>query len=183
MNFTFETVDVKEELTQILKAELPKQGFPNVKVIKSDPQSPSEFPCVGINRISDDETSQSISDQLGVAYDPNTKTYTEFKGTFFSEAVEVRVWHTNADQRDLIYRTVKGILFAYRQVLVEKGLLNVTLRGGRDEQDSTMAYAPVVIYWGTITMSYLNPLNVDIIDTVDTITAITDNGSLSGVNP
>jgi hypothetical protein len=150
-----------------------------VKVLKADPQSPAELPCIGVNRANDNESSQSLTDSYGTAYNPDTKELDTFYGTFFSEEVEIRVWHTNADERDKLYQTVKAVLFAGRSDLVQKGLLNVTLRGGRDEQDSTMQNAPTVLYWGTITMSYLNPLDVQFVDTVEPITAVPDNGSIS----
>ena len=181
MNYTYAMVDVKDEVFNILRAELPKHGFVDVKVLKSDPQTPAELPCVGINRISDEETNQTINDGVGTTYNKDTKEYTIIKGTFFSEAVEIRVWHTHADQRDILYRTVKAILFAYRQELVNKGLINISLRGGRDEQDTTMAHAPMVLYWGTITMSYLNPLNVEIVEIADIITDFTDVGGISNL--
>jgi len=178
MNFTFATVDVKHELATILVQELPEHGFPNVKVLKADPQTPSELPCVGINRLDDTETNQTISDEHGTRFNPDTQTLIEFRGTFFSESVELRVWHTNADERDKLYQAVKAIAFAHRMELVDKGLLNVSLRGGRDEQDSTMAQAPTVLYWSTITMTYLNPLNVEIVSTVPPITSVTDTGTV-----
>jgi hypothetical protein len=74
---------------------------------------------------------------------------------------------------------VKAILFAFRIPLVEKGLLNVSLRGGRDEQDTTMQHAPTPIYWSTITMTYLNPLNVEIVEIVEPISGFTGAGTLS----
>jgi len=179
MDFTFATVDVKTELVNLLKQELPKKGYGNVKVLKADPANPAEVPCVGINRVSDDEDSQTLADEQGTAYDKATKTYTIFRGTFFSEALEVRIWHTNADERGDLYQVVKAILFAFRIPLVEKGLLNVSLRGGRDEQDTTMQHAPTPIYWSTITMTYLNPLNVEIVEVVEPISGFTGAGTLS----
>lgn len=185
MSFTFETVDVKQELVQRIKAELANFGYTGsntVRVLKADPQSPSELPCIGINRIDDSESAQSITDSEGTAYNPDTAQLETFYGTFFSESLEVRVWHTNADERDRLYQTVKAILFATRTSLVAQGLLNINLRGGRDEQDSSMAQAPMILYWSTITMSYLNPLNVSFIGNVDIIQSITDNGVLKEQN-
>ncbi len=179
-DFTFEHVDVKQELVDELKARLPGFGFGNVKVIKADPQSASELPCIGINRVDDNETEQSIADAVDVRYDKDTQTYYQVFGTYFSESVEVRVWHTNADERDKLYRHVKAVLLALRLPLVEKGLLNISLRTGRDEQDSSMAQAPMVLYWSTITMSYLNPLNVTFEEIVQPISAITPNMTTGG---
>lgn len=179
MEFTFATVDVKAELVTILKAELPKKGFKDVKVVKGDPATHAELPCVGINRIDDSETNQSLADASGTAYDKDTQTYTTFQGTFFSEAMELRVWHTNADSRSTLYVALKAILFAFRRELVGKGLLQVELRSGRDEQDTTMKEAPLPIYWSTITMTYLNPLDVEITETVAPISAVIDQGGVS----
>jgi hypothetical protein len=179
MDFDFKTVDVKEELVQALKSTLPKFNFGAVKVIKSDPQTHTEMPCIGINRISDDESNQSIGDHHGQDYNSTTKVYVTEQGTFFSEAVEVRVWHTNADKRDELYNVVKAVLFAIRLPLVQKGLINVTLGGGRDEQDSSMQNAPLVIYWSAITMRYLNPMNVEVYENVEAISDITVDTVLS----
>lgn len=179
LNFDYSHVDVKTELVTILKAELQNKGLPTVKVLRSDPKSPAEMPCIGINRVDDTETSQSMGDVTGNDFDAVTSTYTNQFGTFFSEAVEIRIWHTNADERDKLYRLMKAIVFAYRMTLVEKGLLNITMRGGRDEQDNTMQHAPDVIYWSTITMSYLNPLDINVRETVSAITDILDNGQMN----
>lgn len=175
MSFTFETVDVKDEIVKRLKLELPSFGYTGkltVKVLKADPQSPAELPCIGVNRTDDSESEQSITDSEGTAYNQDTQQLETFYGTFFSEALEIRVWHTNADERDKLYQVVRATLFAVRKDLVEKGLLNITLRGGRDEQDSTMAQAPMILYWSTITMTYLNPLDVSFMDTVEPIAGI-----------
>lgn len=177
--YTYEYVNVKSELVNALKVELPKFGFSKVKVIPSDPQSQAEIPCVGINRVDDSETEQTIGEiSGGVEYDETTKRASSYRGTFFSEGVEIRVWHTNADERDKLYHAVKGSLFAIRPDLVEKGLLNISLRGGMDEQDSSMQNAPQVLYWSTITMTYLNPLDVEYVEVVDMIESIVDGKRL-----
>lgn len=174
MVMSFETVDVKEEILIRLKAELPKFGFGKVKVVKADPQSASEIPCIGINRVDDSESMDTISDHVETRYDDKTKTHYQVFGTYFQESLEIRVWHTNADERDKLYRHVKAILFASRLPLVEKGLMNIKLRSGKDEQDSSMAQAPMILYWAPITMNYMNPLNVTFTELVEPITSITD---------
>jgi hypothetical protein len=181
MSFTFQTVDVKSELVASLRAALISFGYTgdnNVRVIKADPQSPSEIPCIGLNRTDDSESSQSIADSEGTLYNKDTQELDTFYGTFFSESIEIRIWHTNADERDKLYLAVRATLFATRTDLVSKGLLNLTLRGGRDEQDSTMSQAPMVLYWSTITMTYLNPLDVHFMSTVAAITAVPGNVTL-----
>lgn len=172
MNFTFKHVDVKEILVETLKVELPKLGFPNVKVIKADPQSAVDIPCIGVNRADDSESDQSIADVAGTHFDADLSTHYRYYGTFFQESMEIRVWHTNADERDKLYQNMKAVLFAMRPQLVEMGLLNLTLRGGRDEQDSSMAQAPMVLYWAPITMNYLNPLDVTVEEVAEPITAL-----------
>lgn len=172
-------VDVKSQIVQALQPELVKRGYSAIKVIKADPQSQSEIPCVGINRIDDSEDSQTLSNASGSIYDSSTSTNHEFSGTFFSEALEIRIWHTNADERDKLYRVVRAVLFAMRDDLTNLGLLNISLRSGRDEQDSSMQQAPMVLYWTTITMSYLNPLEIDFQTVVSAISAVDSNPTLT----
>jgi hypothetical protein len=172
LTYTFEHVDTKSELVNRLKSELPKFGFSNVKVLKSDPAAPSELPCIGINRLDDSETSQSIADVAGDYFDKETKVYYKTYGTYFQESLEIRIWHTNADERDRLYRHLKAILLAIRLPLVEQGLRNLTLRTGRDEQEVTGQNAPVAIYWSTINLSALNPLDVTFEEVTEAITAI-----------
>lgn len=174
-SYTFETVDIKEELSIAFKKELPKFGFSEVKVLKADPQQQAEIPCIGINRVEDGESNQSISDHVGDHYDKESQKYYKTVGTYFQESVEVRIWHKNADERDKLYRHVKAILLANRLPLVDKGLLNITLRGGRDEQDSSMQQATIVLYWASITMSFLNPLDVTFEEVISPISGIDVN--------
>jgi hypothetical protein len=180
MSFTFQHVDVKSEIVNQLKRELPKFNFGNVKVIKADPLTQAEMPCIGINRVDDNESEQSLADAQGHFYDAEMKEYRTFYGTFFQESLEVRVWHTNADERDRLGLHTKAILFAIRPSLVEKGLLNITLRSGRDEQDSTMQQANTALYWTSITMSYLNPMDVTFVSTVEPISAVTVTTRMKG---
>lgn len=181
--FKFETVNVKQELVDRLKMGLDSLGYTGkltINVIKADPQSPTEVPCIGINRVDDSETSQSIADGQGSLYDPVTKVNKTFYGTFFAEAQEIRIWHTNADERERLYLAVKALLFGMRVDLSEKGLINFSLRSGKDEQDISMTQAPMAIYWSSITMSYLNPLDVEFSEVVEAITAVPDNGKMYG---
>lgn len=175
MNFTFELVDAKTEVVELLKTSLPKFGFQEVRVIKADPQSSAEIPCIGVNRVDDSESTDTIADAVGTHYDPETETNYRTFGSYFQESLEIRAWHTNADERNRLYQTMKAILFAGRQDLTAKGVLNIKLRNGRDEQDSSMAQAPMVLYWASITMSYLNPLDVQFEEASYTISSIVGN--------
>jgi len=174
MAFTFETVDVKQELVTRLKAGLASLGYTGVNILKADPQNPAEIPCIGINRADDSESSQSIADGQGSLYNAATKVNTVFYGTFFAETQEIRIWHTNSDEREKLYLVTKALLFGMRSELAQKGLINFSLRSGRDEQDTTMAQAPMPLYWASITMNYLNPLDVSFTEDIEPISAITD---------
>lgn len=181
MTYTFEHVDTKNELVTRLQQELPKFGFQGVKVLKSDPAAPSEIPCIGINRLDDSETSASISDVAGDYFDADTKTYYKTFGTYYQESYELRIWHTNADERDRLYRHMKAILLAIRLPLVELGLRNITVRTGRDEQDTSGQSASFPIYWATMTLNALNPLDVTFEETAEPITAIPVNEYGGGI--
>lgn len=170
-DFTFDHVDVKQALSVALKDQLPKMGYPTVKVIKADPTTPSEIPCIGINRVDDGESEQTIANAAGNYFDAAGGTYYDTYGTYFQESMELRIWHTNADERDKLYMAMKSILLAQRLPLVQQGLLNITLRGGRDEQEVSGEHAPIAIYWSTITMSFLNPLDVTFAQAAQPISA------------
>ena len=174
MEMSFQSVDVKDEIHKLLKKELPKFGFDRVKVVKADPHTHTEIPCVAINRLDDSEGTDTIGDHVDTHYDPATQKHYQVYGSYFNEAIEVRVWHENADERDKLYQHVKAILYSARHHLTELGLINTKLRSGKDEQDSSMAQAPMVFYWAPITMSYMNPLNVTFTEIVQPITAIID---------
>ena len=161
--FTFDYVDVKQELVDALKNVLPAQDYADVKVLKADPQTQAEVPCIGINRVADDEAGTVLADTIAEPeYDPVTKIYTVHRGTYFQESVELRIWHTNADIRDKLYAITKATCLALRERLTCKGLRSITFRGGKDEQDTQMLHAPVPIYWASITLSFMAPLNINI---------------------
>jgi hypothetical protein len=156
MDIKYNYVDVKDEIVKALKPEMEPL---KVKVIKADPREQGDIPCIGINRAGDDESNQVIGEEIGDEYDPETDTFTVFKGTYFNETLEMRLWHTNADERDRLYILMKAILFAMRDDLAEKGLRNITLRGGKDEQENNILPQP--LYWSSITMNFLNPLEIE----------------------
>lgn len=176
--YRFEHVDTKNELMRFLNQELPKFGFRNVKVLTGDPTTPAELPCIGINRLDDSESNQSIGDMAGEHYDEKAKVHYRTHGTYFQESLELRIWHTNAGERDKLYRHLKAILIAIRMELVKRGLRNLTLRSGKDEQDSTGQNAPVPIYWSTITLSAMNPLDVTFEEIIEPISAIAVNADV-----
>ena len=142
---------------RLLKGEFEPQ---KIRVLKSDPRDQLEIPCIGVNRAGDDEQNSVLGDDSGTVYDPETDTFVKFKGTFFNETIEVRLWHTNADERDRLYILLKAVLFDMRDGLGMKGLRNITIRGGRDEQENNITPQP--LYFATITMNFLNPLDVQV---------------------
>lgn len=160
MPLIYTYVDVKEELVQALRIALAEEGYESIRVLKSDPREAAEIPCICVNRTNADETSQVLADEVDERFDEATQTWYDYKGTFFNETMEIRVWHSNADERDKLYVLTKAVLFNMRTNLVEKGLRNVKLQGGRDEQDNT--FPPHVLYWSSINMNYLNPLEVEV---------------------
>lgn len=158
-------IDVKHNVVTLLQEALAERGYNKIKVLKGDPRTPADIPCVGVNRAGDDEVPQSLGEDFGSEYDPATDKWTETRGTHFSETLEIRIWHSNADERDKLYALCKVLLFSIRPILTAQGVLNIVLRGGRDEQDNT--FPPHPLYWGTITMNYAVPLEVDTLwDTV-----------------
>lgn len=147
-------VNVKDELVKLLKDELIRLNLSNIRVLKSDPKDAVEIPCIGINRISDDETNQVLNDSAGFFED-----YDEVKGVYFNESYELRIWHSNAEERDKLYILLKAILIKIRKKLVEKGIGHAIIKGGRDEQENN--FPPHPLYWATLTLTVLNYMEVD----------------------
>lgn len=179
---TYTYVDTKELIVTQLKVALLNQGtdalYENIRVMKSDPKDMAEMPCIGVNLVNGDEDGQGISDTIAeTVYDQTTGLTTEYKGTYFKETIEVRVWHPNPAERDKLRIFVKQVLFGMRRdVLVPAGLLNISQRGGRDEQDNN--YAPKVIYWHAENLDYWNPLEAY---ATSSGTAITADGEGSAI--
>lgn len=166
MSTLFEYVDVKSELVRFLRLELQDNGVEGVKVLKSDPREQTEIPCICINRVGDDEANQVLGDDFGEDTEEE-----DFSGTHFQESMEIRLWHQNPDERDKLYILIKALLLNFRSELSEKGLFNISIRGGRDEQDNT--YPPHPLYWATLTLNYINPMSIE--HRYRTITAIDTN--------
>jgi hypothetical protein len=148
-------------------------GSSMVRVFTSDPLDHAYIPGIGINKVG--LTEDASSSGLGLVsqqptYNFDTKAYTEYKGAFMQEAIEVRVFHHNSDERDKLAILVLAVLFAIREQLVLQGLRDITLAGGRDEQDNTLMNQPLFMH--SITMHYLNPLDVQVTTTVDDVESI-----------
>lgn len=175
LNYTY--IDGKDvlvtKLTELLRAE----GYGTVRVFRGDPRLQTDVPCIGINRAGDDEAQQVIGNSFDTVFDDTLGKWVEIEGTYFSETLEIRVWHTNADERDTLYRLTKVMLFAIRNTLAEHGIRNITLRGGRDEQDNT--FNPTPMYWGSILMTYIAPLEVNVqwdkVTSIDVLSTISAN--------
>lgn len=170
---TYMYVNVKDFLYQAISGELMSSGSSKVRVFTSDPLDHAYIPGIGINKVG--LTEDGNSSGLGLVsqqptYDPGTKAYTEYKGAFMQEAVEVRVFHHNADERDKLAILVLAVLFAIREQLILEGLRDITLSGGRDEQDNTLMNQPLFMH--SLTMHYLNPLDVQVTTTVESVDSI-----------
>ena len=161
MDLKFNYVDVKSELVIELKKHI---NF-NIRVLKSDPRESAEIPCIGINRAGDDEQNQVIGDDLGVVFDEALDKYVSYKGTFFNETMEIRIWHSNADERDKLYILMKAVIINLRDDLVKIGLRNIKLSGGRDEQENN--FPPHPLYWAAINMNYLNPMEIEVTEAIE----------------
>ncbi len=157
MSLNFNYIDVKTELVKELRNHIND----NIRILKSDPREVTEIPCIGINRAGDDEQSQVLGDELGIVFDESLGFHVSYKGTFFSETMEIRVWHSNADERDALYILTKAVLINLRDFLIEKGLRNLKLSGGRDEQENN--FPPHPLYWAAINLNYLNPLDITVV--------------------
>lgn len=170
---TFNYVNVKKFIYEALDGELRDSGANKIRVFTSDPLDQAYIPGIGINKVG--LTEDATSSGLGLVsqqptYNPDTKEYTEYKGAFMQEAVEVRVFHTNPDERDKLAIHVLAILFAVREQLLKLGLREITLSGGRDEQDNVLMSVPLFMH--SITMHYNNPLDVQVTTTVDRVESI-----------
>lgn len=162
--YTYDYVDVKDVIAQAITAELLQSNFGNgkIRVFKSDPLDEMSIPAIGINLINLDEDSSG----LGLTtqppdYAPTTGLYTIYQGAYMRESVEVRIFHKNADERDKLRIFALAVLFAVRNSLLQMGLMNITLSGGRDEQDNTLLQSSA-LFMHSITMAYMNPLDVQI---------------------
>jgi len=167
-------VDVKEELYQALFAEGRSSNKPQVRIFKSDPVDPAHIPCIGINRtnLNEDGNSNGIGRVARTpTYNPTTKEYTTYSGAYMQESVEVRVFHTNPDERDKLGIFALAALYAVRSHLEQMGLANMTISGGRDEQDNNLL-GDRVLYMHTLSMHYLNPLDVTVTTIVEDIASI-----------
>ena len=134
-----------------------------VRIVKSDPQGPAECPAIAINRTSDGETNQSLGDLFGYVRDPDIDATIKKFGTDFMESLELRIWSTNSDQRDLLYALTKAILFNYRHYLAVKwGLVNQAITGGRDEANHVQ-YKGHFMYWGVVMFRAENAIQRNII--------------------
>ena len=165
-------VPMKDEIINALRAGLAAQQYKTLRIIKADPKEAAEIPCICVNRADAGESNQVLGDVLDPEFDEESSKWVEYKGTFFSETMEIRIWHFNSDERENLYLLMQAILFDMKNALAAKGVHNVKLRGGRDEQDNTMMAQP--LYWAAIHMDYLNPLQVSVIinDESDIITRV-----------
>ena len=133
-----------------------------VKVLKADPQGPSQIPSITISRTSDTEVNQSLGDLFGEDHDSEVDMVVKKFGTDFRETLELRIWTANSDQRDLLYSLVKAILFNYRHFLALKyGLVNQQIIGGRDEANH-IQYESHFMYWGVIIFQAENAIQKNV---------------------
>jgi hypothetical protein len=152
-----------------------KYGLNKIKVVGSDPRQGGDIPCIGVNIANKAMQGDSITQSGESRYDddPTSPTYQKWlitRSTFFEETLEIRLWHTNADERDRLGPIIDGILFASIPYLTELGFVNIQLGNGRDEADSERFAEPM--YWYTLSMRFWNPLIVETVTADSTIELI-----------
>lgn len=159
-------LDVKGLVVERLKTILADAGYTEkaeIRVLKSDPHDPADIPCVGVNLANADEDGNTLSDESGAEFDPTLFNgaggYKHFRGAFFRETLEIRLWHKNADERDKIRVLLMAQLFGLKKELTSLGLRTIKISGGRDEQDNAQLQ-PHPIYFAPFTLNYLNPVEV-----------------------
>ncbi|WP_017814467.1 hypothetical protein [Paenibacillus shenyangensis] len=173
----FNSVDMKEELLQFLKQSF-RAAQIKMTVLKSDPQTSGELPCIGINRVSDSEANHTIGDFAGSTFDDIDLEYGELYGTVFQESMEIRIWHNNADERERVYRLLKALIIQFRKQAVALGVRSFSMEAGKDESDFSGQVIPFPVYWGSLVITYLNPMDVEITEHVVAITSVTVNGGV-----
>lgn len=182
MEYTY--VDVKQEIIDYLKPLLSGQNLNNYRILRADPRDAKELPCIAINLVNSDEQNQGIGDSVQQIYDEEENEFRTFRGTFFNETLEIRVWHTNADERDRTRNVLQALLVGLRKKLTEKGIVNITIRAGRDEQENTLP--PYPIYWSVMLLNYLNPLDVmseideEDVTIIDEIRTVLEGDTING---
>lgn len=167
-------VDVKDELYQALFAEAKSSNKPQIRIFKSDPVDAASIPCLGINKtnLNEDGNSNGLGRVARTpTYNKTTKEYTTYSGAYMQESVEVRVFHTNPDERDKLGIFALAVMYAVRSYLEQRGLANITISGGRDEQDNNLL-GDRVLYMHTLSMHYINPLDVMVTSVVEDIESI-----------
>lgn len=161
----FEDLDVKTELVDRLQKHYRTMGI-KIRVLKADPRELAEIPCIGINRVGDDESNTMLGGIGGTFQNKTTGVWYRQKSTYFNQSLEIRIWHKNPDERDKIYRYLKAFLFNMRDELEALGLRNITMSGGRDEQENN--FPPFPLYWSVINLRYLQPLDINSVANVIT---------------
>ncbi len=173
----FKSIDMKEQLLQFLKQSF-RAAQIKMTVLKSDPQTSGELPCIGINRVSDSEINHTLGEYAGDTFDEDEMEYSELYGAVFQESMEVRIWHNNADERERIYRLLKALIIQFRKSAVQLGVRSFSMEAGKDESDFSGNVVPFPVYWASIVITYMNPFDVEITQHVNAITSVTVNGGV-----
>lgn len=175
--YSYFYVDTKDYMQVFMDYQLRTSWRQAVRVFKSDPLEEADIPCVGINVASADQDAGGIGlTSQPPTYDAVTGARTDYKGLYMRETIELRVFHTNPDERDKLRIFCLSALFAAIDGLQAQGLREMRVSGGRDEQDVEIISKPLFMH--TLTLSYLNPLTV----TVTTAVAPADGSVIEGID-
>lgn len=172
--FNYLYTDVKDYIAQAVTSELQQSNYGNgaIRIFKSDPLDEQSLPAIGINMVNLDEDSSGIGlTTQPPTFDQESGLYTTYQGAYMKEIVEVRVFHTNADERDKLRIFTLAVLFAVKNDLLQMGIQNITLSGGRDEQDNTLLQSGP-LFMNSINLSYLNPLDVTVTTSATVVASV-----------
>ncbi len=155
----------------------------NLTVAVNDPMDFACFPFVGLNLLSDTESSGAIGDVLGDVDLGDEGGLYAGASTWFQQNVEVKLWCRNGDERDRLGLLLKQALFTGRGTDVNPGLFltidGLTLpriSGGVDEGISVTAeqYPAHTVYTRTYYLTATTELTLQ--EPVERLAGVTVRG-------
>lgn len=171
MAYVVHCPDLKQIVLDVLTpgfAALAPADAAHLTLFVNDPMDFADFPCVGINLLSDTEYVQSIGDVLGDVTD-DEGTLHAGASTLCQQNVEVKLWSSNGDERDRLGRLLKLALFTGRGTEINPGLFLTIdglwlprITGGIDEGISVTAeqYPAHTVYTRTYYVTAVTELTL-----------------------
>jgi hypothetical protein len=152
-------LDLKMEIIAALRVLLPKVGGQNFEVRNAYPTLPSLLPCISVTQASGGLDSETIGEQFTeTVQDTDDGKWYTVEGAYYRQSVEVTVWALTPDDRDLIKRAVRKVLWRVRKALSDaKDLHKSQLSEQGDSQDFDKD-APNDIFMYTFEISGVSPI-------------------------